>query len=156
MLQAKLAGREFRTEYPIPRFDRVAPGDALSDLSGAKVGLVTSGGIVEAGNPDHIEASSARKFGEYSLAGIDRLTPETHRCVHGGYDATYANQDPNRVLPVDVLRDMERKELIGGLHDLYYATVGNGTSVGNARRFGAEIAERLQSAGVQLVILTST
>ncbi len=156
MLQAKMAKREFITEYPIPQFDRVVPGQAIDELSNITVGLVTSGGIVEAGNPDGIEASSARKFGEYSLKGIEYLTPETHQSVHGGYDATYANIDPNRVLPLDALRDMEKKGIIGKIHDLYYATVGNGTSVAKAKQFGAEIAKRLKAAEVQLVILTST
>ena len=60
------------------------------------------------------------------------------------------------MLPVDALREFEKEGRIGRLQHLYYATVGNGTSVGNARKWGAEIGEKLREANVQAVILTST
>ena len=142
-----------KTEYPMPEFDRVSPAPPISGK--VKIALVTSGGIVPIGNPDRIEASSAQKFGEYSLSGIQTLLPTAYQTAHGGYDATYANADPNRVLPVDVLQDLEREGIIE-LHEKYYATVGNGTSVGNSKKFGQEIARRLVADGVQAVILTST
>jgi glycine reductase len=156
MLLLKLAGEPYKTEYPIPSFDRVPPSPPVIGLKNQKIAIVTSGGIVPKGNPDRIESSSASKFGEYSLAGLDKLTAASHETAHGGYDPVYANQDPNRVLPVDVLRQLEREGVIGKLHELYYATVGNGTSVANAKKFGAEIATRLKKAAVSAVILTST
>ena len=156
MLSAKLAGKPYVTEYPMPSFDRVAPNPAIKDLSKATVALCTSGGIVPKGNPDHIESSSASHYGEYSIAGIEKLTNQTHETAHGGYDPVYANQDPNRVLPVDVLREMEREGIIGKLHDFFYTTVGNGTAVASAKAFAAEYAQKLLSAGVDVVIMTST
>jgi glycine reductase len=156
MFAAKLRGEPFETEYKMPVFDRVDPQPAVKDMAHATIALVTSGGICPKGNPDHIEASSASKFGEYSLEGVYDLTSETHCTAHGGYDATYADQDADRVLPVDVLRDLEREGVIGKLHNKFYATVGNGTSVANAKRFGAEIVNRLVNDGVTAVILTST
>ena len=51
---------------------------------------------------------------------------------------------------------MEKNGDIGSLHNYYYTTVGNGTSVANSKAFAAEIAEDLKSAGVDGVILTST
>ena len=156
MFVAKLKGEPFTTEYKMPVFDRVEPQPAVKDMAHATIALVTSGGICPKGNPDHIEASSASKFGEYDLTGVNDLTSETHCTAHGGYDATYADQDADRVLPVDVLRDLEREGVIGRLHNKFYATVGNGTSVANAKRFGAEIVNRLVADGVTAVILTST
>ena len=156
MFIAKLKGEKFDTEYKMPVFDRVPPQPAVKDLAHATIALVTSGGICPKGNPDHIEASSASKFGEYDITGVNDLTSETHCTAHGGYDATYADQDADRVLPVDVLRDLEREGVIGKLHNKLYATVGNGTSVANAKRFGAEIVNRLVRDGVTAVILTST
>lgn len=156
MFIAKLKGEKFDTEYKMPVFDRVPPQPAVKDLAHATIALVTSGGICPKGNPDHIEASSASKFGEYDITGVNDLTSETHCTAHGGYDATYADQDADRVLPVDVLRDLEREGVIGKLHNKFYATVGNGTSVANAKRFGAEIVNRLVRDGVTAVILTST
>ena len=156
MLLKKLAGQPYETEYPMPSFDRVAPSPAMEGLSAATVALVTSGGIVPKGNPDHIEASNASRFGEYSIEGLDTLRPDAWETAHGGYDAVYANEDPNRVLPVDAMRKLEREGVIGRLHNLFYSTVGNGTAVASARNYAKEIVRRLLDAGVNAVILTST
>lgn len=156
MLVDKLNNKDFKSEYPMPNFDRVDPVDSLENIKDAKIALVTSGGIVPKGNPDHIESSSASKYGKYSIDDVYEMTPETHETAHGGYDPVYANEDPNCVLPVDVLRDMEEEGKIGKLHDYYYSTVGNGTSVANAKAYAQEIAQELQEDGVQAVILTST
>lgn len=156
MLLKKLADKPFTTEYPMPSFDRVAPNPAVKDLAHATVALCTSGGIVPKGNPDHIESSSASHYGEYCIKGVEKLTAETYETAHGGYDPVYANENPNRVLPVDVLREFEREGRIGKLHDYFYTTVGNGTSVANAKKFAAEYAQKLLQAGVNAVIMTST
>lgn len=156
MLVAKIKGESYTTELPMPAFDRVPPNPAVKDLTKATIALVTSGGIVPKGNPDRIESSSASKYGKYSIAGITDLTKETHETAHGGYDPVYANQDADRVLPVDVLREMEAEGKIGKLHDFFYTTVGNGTAVASAAKFGQAIAADLKAAGVDAVILTST
>lgn len=156
MLVKKLTGEEYTTEYPMPVFDRVPSSPAIKDITKAKIAIVSSGGPVPKGNPDHIESSSASKYGKYSLQGIDDLNPENSETAHGGYDPVYANEDLDRVIPVDVLKEMERAGEIGSLHEYWYATVGNGTSVANAKKFAAEIAEDLRNSGVDAVILTST
>jgi glycine reductase len=156
MLLAKLKGIPYETEYVMPVFDRVPPAPAVADVSACRIALVTSGGIVPRGNPDHIESANASKFGAYSLEGLERLSSETHQSVHGGYDPTYANEDPNRVLPLDAVRILGREGRIGSLSETYYATVGNATSVARARRYGEEIAALLINEGVQAVIFTST
>lgn len=155
MLLRKIDGEPFETEYPIPFFDRVEPQPALAGLKGVTIALITSGGIVPTGNPDHIESSSASKYGKYPLEGLATLDAKTHQSAHGGYDTTYVNADPNRVLPIDVFRELE-KEMGFTPHPWYYATVGNGTSVDNAQKFAKEIAVELIRDGVQAVILTST
>lgn len=156
MLMKKLKDEEFTTEYPMPDFDRVDPNPAVQDLSKIKIAIVTSGGIVPKGNPDRIESSSASKYGKYDISSFDDLTEADHETAHGGYDPVYANIDPDRVIPVDVLRDMEREGVIGELHKYFYTTVGNGTSVGNSKKFAEEFAKELIADGVQAVILTST
>lgn len=156
MLIKKLNNEPFETEYPMPTFDRVAPAPAVKDLSKATIAIVTSGGIVPKGNPDHIESSSASHYGEYSIAGFEDLTAVDHETAHGGYDPVYANEDSDRVIPVDVLRDLEKEGRIGKLNDYYYTTVGNGTAVANAKRFAEEIAQKLKDQNVTAVILTST
>ncbi len=156
MLMQKIKGNAFATEYSIPVFDRVEPLPPIESLSKVTVALVTSGGIVPRGNPDHMEASSASKYGKYDIRKLEMLSPETYETAHGGYDPTYANEDPHRVLPLDVVRDLEQEGLIGSLHPYYYATVGNGTSVANSGDFAKEIAVDLVKDGVKAVILSST
>lgn len=156
MLVKKLKGEEFTTEFKMPVFDRVEPSKAVKDITKAKIAIVTSGGTVPKGNPDHIESSSASKYGEYSIKGLDRLTSEGFETAHGGYDPTYANEEPDRVIPVDVLRSMEKEGKIGSLYDYFYTTVGNGTAVASSKKFGEEIGKKLVDAGVDAVILTST
>ena len=156
MLVKKLAGQPFVTEFPMPSFDRVAPGAAIKDLSKATIALCTSGGIVPKGNPDHIESSSASHYGEYDIEGIETLTADAWETAHGGYDPVYANDEPNRVLPVDVLRQMEKEGKIGKLHRYFYTTVGNGTAVASSKAFAAEYAQKLLRDGVHAVIMTST
>ena len=156
MLLKKLADKPYTTEYAMPDFDRVDPNPAVKDLAHAKIALVTSGGIVPKGNPDHIESSSASRYGEYDIAGVMNLTEDTYETAHGGYDPVYANADADRVLPVDVLRDLEKEGVIGELHHLFYTTVGNGTAVASAKGFAEEFSKKLVADGVDAVILTST
>jgi len=156
MLIKKMAGKDFITEYPMPDFDRVNPNPAIKDIKSATIAIVTSGGIVPKGNPDRIESSSASKYGEYDITGVNDLTDATYETAHGGYDPVYANTDADRVLPVDVLRDFEKEGIIGKLHNKFYTTVGNGTSTKSSRQFAEEYAQKLKSDNVQAVILTST
>jgi glycine reductase len=156
MLVKKLKGEEFVTEFPMPNFDRVEPAAPVVDITKAKVAIVTSGGIVPHGNPDHIESSSASKFGEYDIEGVMDLVQGEYETAHGGHDPVYANEDADRVIPVDVLRQMEKEAKIGSLHRYYYSTVGNGTAVASSKKYGEEIAKRLKEDGVDAVIMTST
>jgi len=156
MLLAKIQGKSFDTEYPMPEFDKVPPNPAIKDLSKATIALCTSGGIVPKGNPDHIESSNALKYGEYDKSTVNELTPDKYETAHGGYDPVYANQEPDRVLPVDVMRDLEREGKIGKLYGKFYSTVGNGTAVASAKKYAAEYAQKLKAGGVDAVIMTST
>jgi len=156
MLLNKMSGKPYTTEYPMPYFDRVAPVGAVKDIKNAVIALVTSGGIVPKGNPDRIESSSASKYGEYDISGVMDLTETDYETAHGGYDPVYANQDADRVLPVDILREFEQEGKIGKLHDIFYSTTGNGTAVKSSKIFAEDIGQKLISLGVNAVVLTST
>ncbi len=156
MLLDKLAGRPFESEVSQPRYDRVSPAPPLKDLATATIALVTDGGIVPKGNPDRIEGAGATRFGRYPLAGVSELKAADYEVVHTGYDPVFIRQDPNRLVPVDVMRELEREGVIDKLHEWFYTTTGVATTVENARRMGREIAAQLKSAGVAGVLLTST
>jgi len=156
MLLKKISGEKFETEYPMPNFDRVMPQAAIKDMTKARIALVSSGGPVPKGNPDKVEASSASKYGKYNLTAIDDFDDTNGETAHGGYDPVYANIDLDRVLPLDVIKEMVKAGEIGSLHDYWYATVGNGTAVANAKKFANAIAQDLKADNVDCVILTST
>ena len=83
------------------------------------------------------------------------VLPEGYQAVHKGYDTKYADEDPDRVVPVDVMRKLEKEGVIGKLHEFFYTLSGQGSYVQSARKIGRGIAEDL-SGRAQGVILTST
>ncbi len=155
MLITRLNNEEFKTELPMPVFDRVEPAAAVKDLSKATIALVTSGGMVPHGNPDRIQSASAQKWGKYDVSGRDALTGE-YCTIHGGFDPVYANEVPDRIAPLDMLKEYEKEGVISNVFEYFYTTTGTGTSVGNSIKFGTEIGKELKEAGVDGVILTST
>jgi glycine reductase len=156
MLLDKLAGRPFASEVPRPDFAGVPAPRLVKALDGATIALVTDGGLVPRGNPDGIEALAATRYGAYSIAGQPGLDPSRYDNVHRGYDTTYVKQDPHRLVPVDVARELEQRGAIGRLHETVYSTTGVATTLAHSARMGREIAEKLRAAGVDAVILTST
>jgi glycine reductase len=156
MLLEKLAGRPFESEVPLPDFQSVAAPRLIKTLEGATIALVTDGGLVPQGNPDKIEALAATRYGAYSIEGMAGLDAGQYDNVHRGYDTTYVKQDPHRLVPVDVARELEQAGAIGKLHETVYSTTGVATTLAHSARMGREIAEQLRAAGVDAVILTST
>jgi glycine reductase len=156
MLLKKLGGQSFESEVPRPIYDQVKPAPRIEDIRRANIALVTDGGLVPKGNPDEIETRTATRFGKYSLEGVDSLHPEDYEVRHMGYDSVFIRQDPNRLVPVDVMRDLEREGAIGKLHEEFYSTTGVANIVETMRRVGQKIAGELKAKGVSGVILTST
>jgi betaine reductase len=154
LLLDKLEGR-IRTEA-VPGFDRVEPPPPVPDLSSALFALVTEAGCVPQGNPDRLPTIRARGWLRYPLTGEDTFASGRYESVHGGFDVTLANEDPNRLVPLDVVRRLESEGRIGRLHDAFYTTTGNGTPVAASTTFGQEIAADLQDAGVEAVLLSGT
>jgi betaine reductase len=156
MLLAKIRGEPFKSEIAAPQFHHIKPAAALRDLSSAVIALVTDGGLVTEGNPERMEPGRPTRFTTIPVEGIDRLDPKEFDVVHSGYDTAFANQDPHRRVPLDIMRELEQQGIIGKLHESIHATGGAHAAVENATRIGQSIAERLKSAGVTGVILTST
>ncbi len=156
MLLAKLRGEGFHSEIAPPKFAGGKPAAPLRDLKSAVIALVTDGGLVPEGNPDKIEPGRPTRFTAIPIAGVDSLDAEKYDAVHSGYDTAFANRDPNRLVPLDTMRELESEGVIGKLHDFVHSTGGAHAAVENATFIGRQIAERLKAAGVTGVILTST
>jgi glycine reductase len=137
-------------------YEAVAPAPPLADPGGATLGLITTGGIVPKGNPDRLVRGGAEHWFRYSIEGLDRLSPDDWDCVHRGFHIELVKEHPDYVLPLRVVRDLERAGAIGGLHPWFFSTSGVGTAVTHARRMGAEMAEELARAGVAGAILVAT
>jgi betaine reductase len=156
MLLSKLRGEKFNSEIAAPKFTSAKPAAPLGDLSWAVIALVTDGGLVLEGNPDNIEPGRPTRFTTIPISGVDSLDADKYDAVHSGYDTAIANRDPNRLVPLDTMRDLEREGVIGKLHEFVHSTGGAHAAVDNATNIGQAIAARLKAAGVTGVILTST
>ena len=154
LLLDKLAG-ETRSEVA-GGFDRVPPPAAVPDLSTALLALVTEAGCVPQGNPDRLPTIRAQGWFRYELGGAQTLASGRYESVHGGFDVTLANEDPNRLVPLDTVSALAEAGRIGRIHDVFYTTTGNGTPVAASTRFGREIAAELKEAGVEAVLLSGT
>ncbi len=130
------------------------PGDVFIDTTGT---VGSQSFCTENGNGCVMCIVRCPTFGpRVSLAGLDRMSAEEYTCVHGGYDNRHVRADPNRTVPLDVLREWEKRGRIGRLHEVLWSTVGNVMPVEWARQRGREVAQELRDAGIQAVILTAT
>ena len=120
------------------------------------IALVTDGGLVPEGNPDNIEPGRPTRFTTIPVTGVNSLDADKYDAVHSGYDTAIANRDPNRLVPLDTMRELEREGMIGKVHEFVHSTGGAHAAVENATNIGKDIAQRLKAAGVTGVILTST
>ncbi len=156
MLAAKLAGRPFRTEIPVDKYDAVPPAPPIADLRHATLALVTTGGIVPKGNPDRIKRCSESRWCEYDLTGLAALSPEAYECVHGGFFNLPACQNPHLVVPLDALRRLEREGTFGTLFNVLCSTVGNDQRLADCQRHGQEIGRLLKRNEVDGTLLVAT
>ena len=152
----KYYGRPFVTEVPMPHRDIVPPSQLQKPLAQCKIALVTDGGLVPRGNPDHMVPVNSVKFAIYPIADREYLDPADYEVKHQGYDNSFILQNPNRLVPVDAMRRLEQEGVIGKLADQFYTTAGVMTTLENGKKFGKEIAQLLKQDHVDAAILTST
>jgi sarcosine reductase len=157
MLLAKLAGEPFESEVPLPNFEHPTPAPPIKDLTKANIALITSGCLIPRGNPDNLAPGfSSESFGEYSIKDVYRICSDMYKPYHRGMRLHYMEEDPQRLLPVDAMRDLEKEGVIGKLNDTFYTYAGVGTSVEISRNIAKGIIERLKANKVDAVILTAT
>ena len=154
LVLAKLRG-DVRTEIAPPA-ELVHPAPAVADPRTVTVALVTESGCVPVGNPDRLPTRRAATWLRYPIDGVASLDPAAYTSVHAGFDTSNAEADPNRLVPLDAARALERDGAIGRLHGEFYTTSGVDTPVASAVAIGREIAAALVEAKVGAVILTGT
>ena len=156
MVIAKAKGQPFESEMVPATFERIPMPPRVKDLKRAKLMLVTDGGLVPKGNPDKIQGSAATRWGSYSIKNCDDLKSDDYEISHGGYDPQFVRQDPDRLVPLDVVRELEKEGMIGKLCDEFISTSGLANPLSNTRRMGREIADKAKRLGIDAIILTST
>lgn len=152
----KWNGDPYVSEITIETFAPVPPPPPLADPANTLFALVTECGLVPKGNPDRLPAAGAAHWASYDITDMATLTPGDWEIVHGGYDSSAALLDPNRVVPLDAVRTMQREGRIGGVLDDLLVTVGNLASLNAMKKIGNEIAATLKQRGVGAVLLPST
>ena len=156
MLLAKHAGRPFHTEVVMPNHEEIPVPVLTKPLSECKIGLVTDGGLVPKGNPDHQVPTNSKAFKKYSIAGMDTLKAQDWEVSHQGYNNAFVLQDPNRLVPVDALRKLVKAGVVGSMDDAFYSTAGVMTPMEKCKKFGEGIAKGLIADGCDAAIETST
>ena len=156
MLRAKLQGHRFTTEVPILIPERVSPAQPIADLSNATIALVTTGGLVRKGNPDKQVSANATRYFRHDVSELESLSGKDWEAYHAGYFNHIVNKNPNYILPLSFMRDLERKGEIGGIYPYIYALPGVSTPVAQARRMGSDVARELQEARVGGCLLVAT
>lgn len=156
LLLKKIKGEPYRSEMHLPKFEKVPPAPPVQELSKALIAIVVEGGLVPPGNPDGIESARATRYAKYPIAGKDALMQGDFAPISGGFEKAFGAQNPNRMCPVDVLRELEKEKRIGKLYDYFYTTTGFATSLASATKMGEAIAKELTGADVGAVLLVST
>ncbi|MSP40204.1 MAG: glycine/betaine/sarcosine/D-proline family reductase selenoprotein B [Deltaproteobacteria bacterium] len=156
LLLAKLDHRPYESEIPWVESERHAIPNLRGGLKNATIALVTEGGLVPQGNPDRLESSRGSKYFKYSLDGRDDLKQGEFQAMHTGYDTSTVDQDPDRIVPLDAMRVLEKAQRFKKLHDHYFVTTGTGAMPTKMAELGAGIADELSNSGINAVLLTAT
>jgi glycine reductase len=151
-LLAKLKGDPFESEVIPEIFEKIAPPSAIKDLSKCEIALISDGGLVPKGNPDGLATRSNLRWGAYE---IDALF-SAYEVRHAGYFNDHVLEQPDRLVPVDVLLDLE-KEGKAKLHRTFFSTSGCTTVSKRCGEMGEEIGAQIKEEGAaNAAILTST
>ncbi len=117
---------------------------------------LTTGGLVRKGNPDKQVASNATRYYRHSVAELSSLSSKDWEAYHSGYFNHIVNANPNYILPLNFLRDLEAQGVVGGVFAWMYALPGVSTPVATARALGQSIAADLLAGAVRGCLLVAT
>src|SRR4029453_472628 len=156
MLLDKLQGRPYRSEVPYAAPERGAPAAPIPDLARARIAMVTTGGLVRKGNPDRQVSANAVRYHRHTVSELESLSPKEREAYHARYFNQLVNSNPNYILPLSFLRDLERQGKVGRVHEHIYALPGVSTPVAVAAGHGRNIATDLKAAGVDGALLVAT
>src|ERR1043166_68507 len=156
LLLAKLNGQAYESEVPRIEPKQHSIPNLTGNLKDATVALVTEGGLVPKGNPDRLESSRGSRYFKYTIEGREDFRQGEFEAMHTGYDTSTVDKDPDRIVPLDAMRVLEKGKRFKKLHDHYFVTTGTGAMPSKMEEIGAGIAGELADSGINAVILTAT
>ena len=147
MLVAKLGGVAVESE--IPRVEFVPSSDSRGDSRSVACNAGDRDGRGFGAERQSRPSSELRgtKYFKYSIKERDDLKPGEFEAMHTGYDTSTVNADPDRLIPLDAMRTLERAGNFGRLHDYYYVTTGTGAMPAKMQELGVGIAEEAARLG---------
>lgn len=151
-LLAKIKKEPFVSEVIPEIFEIVPPPPPVKDASKCRIALVSDGGLVPKGNPDRLSTRSNLKWSSYD---IDPLF-KSYEVSHAGYLNDHVLARPDRLVPFDVMKELEEQGKIGKLHRTFFSTSGNCTVSKRCGEMGEEMAVQMKREEIDAVILTST
>jgi glycine/betaine/sarcosine/D-proline reductase family selenoprotein B len=154
----KLNGEPFESEVTGSKIETVNPAPPIKDPSRCEIALASDGGLVPQGNPDGLASKANGRWATYEL---DTFLPETfdssnYEIMHTGYFIHEVIENPNRLIPVDAIRDLVKAGKIGKLHNSFFSTSGGISAPRRCDEMGDEIGAEIKKRGIHAVILTST
>lgn len=158
MILAKIKGEPFQTEMTYVNFEKADPAKPVKNIRKSRIAIISDGALVDKDNIHHLKSRGSNVWGTYALREFfsPDKTAEDYRVSHTGYFHMDVLEDRNRMVPFDVMSDMEKEGEIGELSDTYYALCGNCNADKWNVRMGQEIAQSLKENEVDAVIVTST
>lgn len=145
--------RQSAQTFPCFEFDDSPFTPFTKPLTQAKIALVTSAGL-------HKRGDKGFEPGDQTYRVIPADTPardilQTHTSI--GFDRTPMYRDINITFPIDRLRELKERDLIGGLSKNYYSFMGAQTNPKQIlEETGPEVGRLLKEEGVNAVLLTPT
>ena len=107
-------------------------------------------------NPDHMPSGTASIWRTYPVGELDALLPGEFFSVHGGYSTNDVNADPEVLVSLSTIKELEKEGKFGSLYPYLFTTTGNLTALKEAHRMGEEIAREVKAGDVDAVIFVST
>jgi D-proline reductase (dithiol) PrdB len=138
----------YRTLEPVPF---VRPRNPLSKL---KVALVTTAGFSAPGQPPFDESTRGGDTSWRALsADVDLLALAFHQ-RSATFDHAGVERDRNLAFPLDRLKELAAREVVGSVAPRHLSFMGSITAPGRLVRFSApEAAEVLVADGVEAALL---
>lgn len=155
MLLDKLADRPFVTEIPIESLEAAPVAPRVGSLNHACLALITTTGVLPAGNLDGFKVSKNTQWRKYSIDKLDSMLDVGWDVIHGGYNTEFMKMNPNYGVPLDVCREMEKEGMFARLYPYLYMTTGMNALIPVMQGIGREMVADMKANAVDAALLVS-